>query len=45
MADVELNQSPFSNDPDIGTVSPELGGADIDTQFNTAIPGIVVSNV
>ena len=45
MADVELNQNPFNNDPDIGEVSPELGGANVNTQFSTAIPGITVSHV
>jgi len=45
MADVELNQNPFNNDPDIGEVTPELGGANVNTQFSTAIPGITVSHV
>jgi hypothetical protein len=45
MADVELNASPFSSDPDIGTVNASLGAADINTDLESALQLHTVSHV
>lgn len=45
MRDVELNQNPFSTDPDIGALaSTELAGSNINTTLNDALKPIVVSS-
>ena len=42
MADVELNANPFNTDGDIGSVTTELGTANVDTTLVTALGGGII---